>query len=141
MTGGRGPDACIDAVGLESHAASIDAMYDTVKQTVMLETDRPHVLRQAIQSCRKGGTVSIPGVFGGFIDKVPMGAAFNKSLNFKMGQTHMHRYLQPLLDRIQEGEIDPTFVISHRMKLKDGPKAYDMFLNKRDDCTKVVLTT
>jgi threonine dehydrogenase-like Zn-dependent dehydrogenase len=139
LTGGRGPDGCIDAVGLEAHGATVDAIYDTVKQTLMLETDRPHVLRQAIQACRKGGTVSIPGVYGGFIDKFPMGAAFNKALTFKMGQTHMHSYLEPLLNRVREGEIDPTFVISHLMPLSDAPHAYDIFLNKQDECTKVVL--
>jgi threonine dehydrogenase-like Zn-dependent dehydrogenase len=141
LTGGRGPDGCIDAVGLEAHGASIDALYDTVKQTMMLETDRPRVLRQAIQACRKGGTVSIPGVYGGFIDKVPMGAAFNKALTFKMGQTHMHSYMEPLLNRVQEGEIDPTFIISHRMPLEDAPTGYEIFLNKQDDCMKVVLST
>jgi threonine dehydrogenase-like Zn-dependent dehydrogenase len=139
LTGGRGPDACIDAVGLEAHGVSIDALYDNVMQTLMLETDRPHVLRQAIQSCRKGGTVSIPGVYGGVIDKIPMGAAFNKALTFKMGQTHMHRYLEPLLEQVKQGKIDPTFVITHRMSLDEAPQAYDMFLNKRDECIKVVM--
>jgi threonine dehydrogenase-like Zn-dependent dehydrogenase len=105
----------------------------------MMESDRPHALRQAIQACRKGGTVSIPGVYGGIIDKIPMGAAFNKSLTFKMGQTHMHSYMGPLLERVQKGEIDPSFIISHRMSLSDAPTGYDLFLNKRDECTKVVL--
>jgi threonine dehydrogenase-like Zn-dependent dehydrogenase len=139
MTGGRGPDSCIDAVGLEAHGETLDAMFDTVAQTVMMESDRPHVLRQAIQACRKGGTVSIPGVYGGIIDKIPMGAAFNKSLSFKMGQTHMHSYMRPLLERVQQDEIDPSFIISHRLDLDDGPLGYDMFLNKRNECTKVVL--
>jgi threonine dehydrogenase-like Zn-dependent dehydrogenase len=139
MTGGRGPDACIDAVGLEAHGETLDAMFDNVAQAVMMESDRPHVLRQAIQACRKGGTVSIPGVYGGIVDKIPMGAAFNKGLTFKMGQTHMHSYMEPLLQRVQEDEIDPSFIISHRLKLDDAPKGYDMFLNKYDDCTKVVL--
>jgi threonine dehydrogenase-like Zn-dependent dehydrogenase len=139
LTGGRGPDSCIDAVGLEAHGETLDAMFDNVAQAVMMESDRPHVLRQAIQACRKGGTVSIPGVYGGIIDKVPMGAAFNKSLTFKMGQTHMHSYMKPLLDRVQQDEIDPSFIISHRLDLSDAPVGYDMFLNKRDDCTKVVL--
>jgi threonine dehydrogenase-like Zn-dependent dehydrogenase len=140
LTGGRGPDACIDAVGLEAHGATIDALFDTAMQTMMLETDRPHVLRQAIQACRKGGTVSIPGVYGGVIDKTPIGAAFNKALTFKMGQTHMQAYMEPLLQRVQEGEIDPSFVITHRVRLDDAPHAYDMFLRKKDECIKVVLT-
>jgi threonine dehydrogenase-like Zn-dependent dehydrogenase len=139
LTGGRGPDSCIDAVGLEAHGVTIDAKFDTLAQAIMMESDRPHALRQAIQACRKGGTVSIPGVYGGIIDKVPMGAAFNKSLTFKMGQTHMHSYMGPLLERVQEGEIDPSFIISHRMSLSDAPTGYDLFLNKRDECTKVVL--
>jgi len=139
LTGGRGPDACIDAVGLEAHGTAIDDWYDRAKTALMLETDRPHVLREAIQACRKGGTVSIPGVYGGMIDKVPFGAAFGKGLTLKMGQTHMHRYLQPLLERIERGEIDPTFVISHRLRLKDAPGGYDLFKHKHDNCTKVVL--
>jgi threonine dehydrogenase-like Zn-dependent dehydrogenase len=139
LTGGRGPDHCIDAVGLEAHGATLDALYDVAMQTIMMETDRPHVLRQAIQACRKGGTVSIPGVYGGFIDKMPMGAAFNKALTFKMGQTHMQAYMEPLLNRVQEGEIDPSFVISHQVSLDDGPRAYDMFLHKQDEAIKFVL--
>ncbi len=139
LTGGRGPDACIDAVGLEAHGTAIDDWYDRAKTALMLETDRPHVLREAIQACRKGGTVSIPGVYGGMIDKVPFGAAFGKGLTLKMGQTHMHRYLQPLLERIERGEIDPTFVISHRLRLEDAPGGYDLFKHKHDNCTKVVL--
>lgn len=139
MTGGRGPDSCIDAVGLEAHGETLDAMFDNVAQAVMMESDRPHVLRQAIQACRKGGTVSIPGVYGGIVDKIPMGAAFNKSLSFKMGQTHMHSYMKPLLERVQQEEIDPSYIISHRLNLDDAPMGYDMFLNKRDECTKVVL--
>lgn len=138
-TGGRGPDSCIDAVGLEAHGTSVDAIYDRARQAVRLESDRPHVLRQAIQSCRKGGTVSIPGVYGGFIDKVNFGAAFQKGLTFKMGQTHVHRYVKPLMDLITRGEIDPPFVISHRLPLEDAPAAYDMFLKKEDSCVKVVL--
>ncbi len=140
LTGGRGPDACIDAVGLEAHGETLDAMFDNVAQAVMMESDRPHVLRQAIQACRKGGTVSIPGVYGGIVDKIPMGAAFNKGLTFKMGQTHMHSYMEPLLKRVQEDEIDPSFIISHRLDLDDAPMGYDIFLNKQDECTKVVLT-
>ncbi len=139
MTGGRGPDACIDAVGLEAHGASPDAVYDMTRQKARMTTDRPHVLRQAIQACRKGGTVSIPGVYGGLLDKLPFGAAFAKGLTFKMGQTHVHRYLQPLLERIQKGEIDPSFVITHRLKLDEAPYAYDIFKHKEDGCIKVVL--
>src|SRR5205807_6314054 len=110
-TGGLGPDACIDAVGLEAHGATVDAIYDRAKQAMMLETDRSHALRQAIQACRKGGIVSIPGVYGGFLDKFPLGSAFAKGLTFRMGQTHVHRYMRPLLERIERGEIDPSFVI------------------------------
>jgi threonine dehydrogenase-like Zn-dependent dehydrogenase len=139
MTGGRGPDACIDAVGMEAHGTSIGAVNDTVKQKVRLGTDRPHVLRQAIQACGKGGTVSIPGVYGGFLDKVPFGAAFAKGLTFKMGQTHVHRYLRPLLERIERGEIDPSFVITHRLSLEEAPGGYDIFKHKEDECIKVVL--
>lgn len=139
MTGGRGPDACIDAVGLEAHGTSPDAVYDMTRQKARMTTDRPHVLRQAIQACRKGGTVSIPGVYGGLLDKMPFGAAFAKGLTFKMGQTHVHRYLQPLLERVQKGEIDPSFVITHRLKLDEAPYAYDIFKHKEDGCIKVVL--
>lgn len=139
LTGGRGPDACIDATGLEAHGAGFLGAYDKVKQTLRLETDRPYVLRQAIQACGKGGTVSVPGVYGGIIDKFPMGIAFAKGLTFKMGQTHVHNYLQPLLERIQRGEIDPSFVITHCMSLNDAPHAYDIFKHKEDDCLKVVL--
>ncbi|MEG4013505.1 MULTISPECIES: zinc-dependent alcohol dehydrogenase [unclassified Microcoleus] len=139
MTGGRGPDACIDAVGMEAHGTGFDALYDKAKQAVRLESDRPTALRQVILACRKGGTVSIPGVYGGFVDKVPLGAAFNKGLTIKMGQTHVHRYLRPLLDRVQKGEIDPTFVITHRMKLDEAPHAYEIFKQKKDNCIKVVL--
>lgn len=139
MTGGRGPDACIDAVGMEAHGTGLDALYDKAKQAVRLESDRPTALRQVILACRKGGTVSIPGVYGGFVDKVPLGAAFNKGLTLKMGQTHVHRYLRPLLDRVQKGEIDPSFVITHRMKLDEAPHAYEIFKQKKDNCIKVVL--
>jgi threonine dehydrogenase-like Zn-dependent dehydrogenase len=139
MTGGRGPDACIDAVGMEAHGTNIDYLYDRVKQAVRLETDRPTALRQVILTCRKGGNVSIPGVYGGFLDKIPMGAAFNKGLTFKMGQTHVHRYLKPLLERIQNGEIDPSFVITHRLKLDEAPHGYEIFKHKKDNCIKVVL--
>lgn len=139
MTGGRGPDSCIDAVGMEAHGTGLDALYDKAKQAVRLESDRPTALRQVILACRKGGTVSIPGVYGGFVDKVPLGAAFNKGLTMKMGQTHVHRYLRPLLDRVQKGEIDPSFVITHRMKLDEAPHAYEIFKQKKDNCIKVVL--
>ncbi len=139
MTGGRGPDSCIDAVGMEAHGTGFEWWYDRAKMAVKLETDRPIALRQAIQACRKGGTVSIPGVYGGFIDKMPIGAAFGKGLTLRMGQTHMHNYLEPLMSRIENGEIDPSFLITHRVKLEDAPQAYDMFLNKNDDCIKVVL--
>jgi threonine dehydrogenase-like Zn-dependent dehydrogenase len=140
MTGGRGPDACIDAVGLEAHGTgSLDAVYDRAKAAMFLATDRPHALRQAIHSCRKGGTVSIPGVYGGFLDKIPFGAAFNKGLTLKMGQTHMQKYMRPLLERIQKGEIDASFVITHRMKLADAPEGYKMFRDKQDNCIKIVL--
>jgi threonine dehydrogenase-like Zn-dependent dehydrogenase len=138
-TGGRGPDACIDAVGTEAHGTSLDARYDRVKQAVRLATDRAHALREAIQACGKGGTVSIPGVYGGVLDKLPLGAAFAKGLTFRMGQTHVHRYLQPLLGRVQAGEIDPAFVVSHRLPLSQAAGAYRMFNDKADDCTKVVL--
>lgn len=139
MTGGRGPDRCIDAVGMEAHGTDAMAAYDTVKQAVKLETGRPTALRQAIVACRKGGTVSIPGVYGGFVDKVPLGAIVNKALTLRSGQTHVQKYLQPLLDRIQQGEIDPSFVISHHMSIDDAPKGYKMFRDKEDNCTKVVL--
>jgi threonine dehydrogenase-like Zn-dependent dehydrogenase len=141
MTGGRGPDACIDAVGLEAHGSgSLGARYDNVKTHTMLATDRLEVLRQAIMACGKGGTVSIPGVYGGYLDKVPIGAAFAKGLTFKMGQTHVHGYLPKLMNLIEEGRIDTSFVISHRMPLDSAADAYRMFLEKKDDCTKVVLT-
>jgi threonine dehydrogenase-like Zn-dependent dehydrogenase len=139
LTGGRGPDACIDAVGMEAHGTTIDAVYDKVKQTLRMETDRPTALRQAIQACRKGGTVSIPGVYGGMLDKFPLGAAFAKGLTFKMGQTHVHKYLRPLLERVEHEEIDPSFVITHRLSLDEAPHGYDIFKHKEDDCIKIVL--
>ena len=138
-TGGRGPDACIDAVGLEAHGTGVAAFYDRAKQAVRLETDRPTALREAIEACRKGGTVSIPGVYGGVVDKLPLGAAFAKGLTLRMGQTHVHRYVRPLLQRIERGEIDPSFVITHRMALDDAPRGYRMFRDKEDECVKVVL--
>jgi threonine dehydrogenase-like Zn-dependent dehydrogenase len=139
MTGGLGPDACIDAVGLEAHGATLDAYIDKVKAAAFLATDRPNALRQAIHACRKGGIVSIPGVYGGFLDKVPFGAAFQKGLTMKMGQTHVIRYMKPLLDRIERGEIDPSFVITHRVPLEHAPQAYRVFRDKQDHCIKVVL--
>ncbi len=139
MTGGRGPDACIDAVGMEAHGLGPAAWYDRIKQTMYLETDRPTALREAIHACRKGGVVSIPGVYSGFIDKVPMGAAFAKSLTFRMGQTHVHRYMRPLLQRIEAGDLDPSFVITHRYPLDEAPEAYRIFNNKQQGCVKVVL--
>jgi len=139
MTGGRGPDACIDAVGMEAHGHGIPAMYDSTKQALKISFDRPLVLRQAIQACRKGGVVSIPGVYGGFVDKIPFGAAMNKGLTMRMGQTHMMRYMQPLLDRVQKGDIDPSFVITHRLSLEEAPLGYKMFRDKEQACIKVVL--
>ena len=141
MTAGRGPDCCIDAVGMEGHAPGVAGAYDRAKQAMMLETDRPVALRQAILACRSGGTVSVAGVYGGFVDKFPIGAIVNRSLTIKSGQTHVHRYMRPLLDRIQRGDIDPTFVITHRQRLHDAPQAYEVFNNKQDECLKVVLTT
>jgi threonine dehydrogenase-like Zn-dependent dehydrogenase len=140
MTGGLGPDACIDAVGMEAHAPGLLGAYDRVKQSVMLESDRPYVFRQAIMACRKGGTVSVPGVYGGFDDKIPLGSFVNKGLTLKTGQTHVQHYWEPLLQKIEKGDIDPSFVITHRMQLEDAPRGYDIFLNKQQDCIKVVLT-
>ena len=141
MTKGRGPDRCIDAVGTEAHAGgSFDAVLDKAKVAVYLGTDRPHVLREAIMCCRKGGTISIPGVYIGVVDKIPFGAAMNKGLTFRMGQTHVQKYLAPLLARIEEGAIDPSFVITHRLKLDEAPAAYETFRDKKDGCIKVMLT-
>jgi threonine dehydrogenase-like Zn-dependent dehydrogenase len=141
MTGGRGPDACIDAVGMEAHAPGLLFAYDRAKQALSAETDRPIALRQAIMACRNGGTVSVIGVYGGLIDKFPMGSVMNKSLSIRAGQCHVHRYMRPLLERIQKGEIDPSFVITHRMPLKDGPQGYEMFRDKAENCIKIVLKT
>ena len=138
-TGGRGPDRCIDAVGMEAHGLAIDNMVDRAKQAIGIGTDRPHVLRQAIVACRKGGTISMPGVYGSLLDNLPMGAFVNKGLTLKTGQTRIHRYMQPLLARIETGEIQPDVIISHRIKLSEAPAAYDNFLNKQDEFTKVVL--
>ena len=139
LTGGRGPDACIDAVGLEAHGTTLDAVYDRVKAATFMATDRPHVLREAIQACRKGGTLSIPGVYGGMLDKVPFGAAFGKGLTFKMGQTHVHNYLGPLLEKIESGDIDPTFIITHRITLDEAPQTYETFKHRVDHCIKAVI--
>jgi len=141
MTGGRGPDACIDSVGLEAHGHAPTYLYDRTKQALMLQPDRPTALREAILNCRNGGVVSVVGVYGGFIDKFPMGAIVNRSLTLRSGQCHVQRYLKPLLERIQRGEIDPSFVITHRMKLEDAAHGFDLFVNKQDECVKVVLKT
>jgi threonine dehydrogenase-like Zn-dependent dehydrogenase len=139
LTGNHGPDSCMDVVGMEASGHGVLFAIDRAKQMTRMQLDRPIVLRQAIMACKKGGTVSVPGVYAGFVDKVPMGAFMNKALTMKTGQTHMMRYMQPLLDRVQAGEIDPSFVISHTLPLERAPDAYRMFRDKRDDCTKVVL--
>jgi threonine dehydrogenase-like Zn-dependent dehydrogenase len=139
MTGGRGPDSCIDAVGMEAHGPTAMYAYDRAKQALMLESDRPLVLREAIMACRSGGTISVIGVYGGLIDKFPMGAVMNRSLTIKTGQCHVHRYMKPLLERIQRGEIDPSFVITHTLPLHEAARGYEMFVNKQDNCEKVVL--
>ncbi len=140
LTGGRGPDACIDAVGLEAHGGhGVVYAYDRVKQALMQETDRPIALREAIMACRNGGTVSVIGVYGGLIDKFPMGSFMNRSLTMKTGQCHVQRYWKKLLKHIQDGDIDPTFVITHRMRLDDAPKGFDIFTNKEDNCIKIVM--
>jgi len=141
MTKGRGPDRCIDAVGCEAHGTgSFDAVVDKVKTSIMLGTDRAHVLRQVIMCCRKGGTISVPGAYIGYPDKIPFGAFMNKGLTMKTGQTHMQRYMKPLLEKIESGKIDPSFVITHRVKLADAPDAYKTFRDKKDKCIKVVVT-
>jgi threonine dehydrogenase-like Zn-dependent dehydrogenase len=139
LTGGRGPDACIDAVGMEAHFHGPLYAYDRAKQAARMETDRPYVLREAIMSCRNGGIVSIVGVYGGFVDKFPMGALMNRGLSIRTGQCHVQRYLRPLLERVQNGEIDPSFVVTHRLPLDEAPKGYELFKHKEDDCLKVVL--
>jgi threonine dehydrogenase-like Zn-dependent dehydrogenase len=140
MTQGRGPDRCIDAVGCEAHeTGSVDAVLDKVKTTLMLATDRAHALRQAIFNCRKGGTVSVPGVYVGMVDKLPFGAVVNKGLTIKSGQTHVQRYSESLLQKIESGQIDPSFVITHRLPLEEAPAAYKAFRDKTDGCIKVVL--
>jgi threonine dehydrogenase-like Zn-dependent dehydrogenase len=140
LTGGRGPDKCIDAVGLEAtHGAAHVQVYDRVKQAVRSETDRPHALRQAITCCRSGGIVSVIGVYGGFVDKFPAGSWMNRALTLKTGQCHVQRYMRPLLERIQNGELDPTRVITHRLPLAEAPHGYEIFKHKQDRCEKVVL--
>jgi threonine dehydrogenase-like Zn-dependent dehydrogenase len=139
MTGGRGPDSCIDSVGMEAHGHSAMYAYDRAKQALMLESDRPIALREAIMACRNGGIVSVAGVYGGLVDKLPMGSVMNRSLTIRTGQTHVQRYLKPLLQRIENGDIDPSFVVTHRLPLDQAPDAYEMFLNKTHECIKVVL--
>jgi threonine dehydrogenase-like Zn-dependent dehydrogenase len=140
LTHGKGPEKCIDAVGMEAHAtATFDSVYDKVKQSVMMETDRPHVLREMMYVCRPAGTLSIPGVYGGVLDKIPFGAAMNKGLTIRMGQTHVNRWTEDLLRRIEDRQIDPSFVVTHRVGLEDGPEMYKTFRDKKDGCIKVVL--
>jgi threonine dehydrogenase-like Zn-dependent dehydrogenase len=141
LTGGRGPDKCIDAVGLEAtHGSAHIQAFDRIKQAVRSETDRPHALRQAILACRSGGIVSVIGVYGGMVDKFPAGAWMNRSLTLRTGQCHVQRYMTPLLRRIELGELDPTRIITHRLPLDEAPRGYDIFKNKEEDCEKVVLT-
>ena len=139
LTGGRGPDACIDAVGLEAHGDGLEYLYDRAKQAVMLESDRPIALRQAITACRNGGTISVIGVYVGLVDKFPLGTIMNRSLTIRSGQCHVHRYMRPLLARIEKGEIDPRVVITHELPLSEAARGYEMFLKKEDNCEKVVL--
>jgi threonine dehydrogenase-like Zn-dependent dehydrogenase len=140
LTDGKGPEKCIDAVGMEAHAArSVDSMLDRAKQAVMLETDRPHVLREMIYVCRPAGVLSVPGVYGGLVDKLPFGGFMNKGLTIRTGQTHVNRWTDDLLNRIEQGQIDPSFVITHRARLEDGPEMYRKFRDKEDGCIKVVL--
>jgi threonine dehydrogenase-like Zn-dependent dehydrogenase len=139
LTGGRGPDACIDAVGMEAHFHGPLYAYDRVKQAARLESERPYALREAIMSCRNGGIVSVVGVYGGFVDKFPLGAVMNRGLSIRTGQCHVQRYLRPLLQRIENDEIDPSFIVTHRLPLDEAPRGYDLFKRKEDDCLKVVL--
>jgi len=138
-TGGVGPDACIDAVGLEAHTPGTVGIYDRIKQALMLQSDRPEALREAIVACRSGGTVSVPGVYGGLDDKMPLGSLMNRSITVKTGQTHVQRYLGPLFEKVQKGELDPSFVITHRMSLKEAPDAYKIFRDNQESCIKIVL--
>ena len=140
LTGGKGPEKCIDAVGLEAHAtATIDSMYDRAKQAMMLESDRPHALREMMYVCRPAGALSIPGVYGGLIDKVPFGMVMNKGLTIRTGQTHVNRWTDDLLQLIEDGQIDPSFVVTHKVPLERGPEMYRTFREKEDGCIKVVL--
>ncbi|HZU13736.1 MAG TPA: zinc-dependent alcohol dehydrogenase [Chloroflexota bacterium] len=139
MTGGRGPDACIDAVGMEAHGTGPAAVMDRVQQAVRLETGRPTALRQVIMACRNGGTVSVAGVYGGFLNEIPFGSIMNRSLTVRSGQTHVQRYLRPLLELIEKGKIDPTYIITHRLSLDEAPHGYEIFKHKLDDCVKVLL--
>jgi threonine dehydrogenase-like Zn-dependent dehydrogenase len=140
LTGGIGPDVCIDAVGMEAHGSTaVESIYDKIKTNLFMETERPHVIRQAIECCRKGGTVSIAGVYGGLADKIPIGALMNKGLTIKTGQTHVHRYIPELLDHIRSGRIDPSFVVTHRLPLSQAPHGYKIFREKQDGCIKIVL--
>jgi threonine dehydrogenase-like Zn-dependent dehydrogenase len=140
LTSDKGPEKCIDMVGMEAHAtATLDSMYDRVKQSLMLETDRAHVLREMIYVCRPAGVISVPGVYGGLVDKIPFGAAMNKGLTFRMGQTHVNRWSDDLLRRIEEGQIDPSFVITHTVGLEQGPEMYKTFRDKKDGCIKVMI--
>lgn len=141
LTGGRGPDSCIDAVGMEAHLPGVLGLYDRAKVALRLETERAGALRQAIRQCRNGGTVSVAGVYGGITDAMPMGSVVNRALTIKSGQTHVHRYLHPLLERIEKGELDPSFIVTHRLSLDEAPQAYRMFRDKREECVKVVLKT
>ena len=139
LTAGRGPDHCIDAVGMEGHTHGLPYVHDRAKQLMRIQADRPIALREAITACANGGTVSVIGVYGGLIDKFPINAVMNRSLTIRTGQCHVHRYMKPLLERIQKGEIDPTFVITHRMPLDQAAKGYEIFNNKEDNCEKIVL--
>jgi threonine dehydrogenase-like Zn-dependent dehydrogenase len=141
LTNGKGPEKCIDAIGMEAHVtiSKPDTVYDRAKQMLMLESDRPHVLREMIYVCRPAGVISIPGVYGGLLDKIPFGAAMNKGLTFRMGQTHVNRWTDDLLRRIEDGQIDPSFVITHVVGLEQGPEMYKTFRDKQDGCIKVVL--
>jgi threonine dehydrogenase-like Zn-dependent dehydrogenase len=141
LTGGEGPEKCIDCVGMEAHvgAKHIDSVMDRAKQAMFMETDRPHVLREMIYVCRPAGTISIPGVYGGLVDKIPFGVLMNKGLTLRTGQTHVNRWTDDLLRRIQEGQIDPSFVITHTVSLEQGPKMYETFRDKKDGCIKVVM--
>jgi threonine dehydrogenase-like Zn-dependent dehydrogenase len=139
LTGGRGPDACVDAVGLEAHFHGPLYAYDRVKHATRMESDRPYALREAIMSCRNGGIVSVVGVYGGLVDKFPMGAVMNRGLSIRSGQCHVHRYLKPLLERIENGDIDPSFIVTHRLPLDEAPRGYELFKNKEDGCVRVVL--